>query len=72
MNSDKKVESDHSLSGSNGEGINVFYTGLPPYHPLALAEGWDPELVDKGVRNDAIELVQAGYNVYGMLSSYGP
>lgn len=39
--------------------------GLPPYHPLALAEGWDPELVDKGVRSDAIQLVQAGYNVYG-------
>ncbi|KAH9227402.1 hypothetical protein K456DRAFT_1730307 [Colletotrichum gloeosporioides 23] len=60
----EKTESASNLSGSNREGINVFYTGLPPYHPLALAEGWDPELVDKGVRNDAIELVQAGYNVY--------
>ncbi|KAF3811657.1 hypothetical protein GCG54_00014403, partial [Colletotrichum gloeosporioides] len=38
--------------------------GLQPYHPLALAEGWDPELVDKGVRKDAIELLRAGYNVY--------
>ncbi|KAK1838813.1 hypothetical protein CCHR01_18562 [Colletotrichum chrysophilum] len=64
MSSDQKTESPSSLPGSDGEGINVFYTGLPPYHPLAIAEGWDPELVDKGVRNDAIELVKAGYNVY--------
>lgn len=39
---------------------------MPSYHPLKLAEGWEPELIDKGFCSDAIELVQAGYNVYGM------
>ncbi|RDW63363.1 hypothetical protein BP6252_10908 [Coleophoma cylindrospora] len=54
----------NTSSGSNpgAEGINVLYTGLPAYHPLAIAEGWNAALVDEGVRNSTIDLVQAGYN----------
>lgn len=43
------------------------FRGLPPYHPFAIEESWDPAKVDNGVRKDTIELVQAGYNVYGRL-----
>ncbi|KAI1334577.1 hypothetical protein F5Y15DRAFT_400852 [Xylariaceae sp. FL0016] len=62
--SSQETKVSQSLSGKAASGFNVFYTGLPPYHPLAIAESWDPALVDSGVRKDTIELVQAGYNVY--------
>ena len=45
--------------------VNVFYTGFPPEHPLVAAQGWDPVRVDIGLRNDTVNLVNAGYNVHG-------
>jgi hypothetical protein len=38
-------------------------SGLPAYHPLVAAQGWDPVMVDTALRNDTVTLVKAGYNV---------
>jgi hypothetical protein len=53
-----------SALGEYGE-VNIFYTGFPPHHPLVEAQGWDPIRVDIGLRNDTLNLISAGYNVYG-------
>ncbi|KAH8121180.1 hypothetical protein ACSS6W_009926 [Trichoderma asperelloides] len=46
--------------------VNVFYTGFPGYHPLVLAQGWDPVRVEIGIRNETANLVKAGYNVHAV------
>ncbi|KAM0809510.1 putative 1,3-beta-glucanosyltransferase [Seiridium cardinale] len=43
--------------------INVFYTGLPSYHPLVVKQGWDPVEVDLGIIGDTRAMIEAGYNV---------
>ncbi|CAH0051809.1 unnamed protein product [Clonostachys solani] len=42
--------------------INVLYTGFPAYHPYVVEQGWDPVAVDAGLRQDAQNLIDAGYN----------
>ncbi|KAK1461259.1 hypothetical protein CMEL01_14895 [Colletotrichum melonis] len=44
--------------------VNVFYTGLPAYHPYVNAQHYDPVDVDKELRNDTAALVRAGFNVH--------
>ncbi|KXH44891.1 hypothetical protein CNYM01_09688 [Colletotrichum nymphaeae SA-01] len=44
--------------------VNVFYTGLPAYHPYVIAQHYGPVDVDKELRNDTAALVKAGFNVY--------
>jgi hypothetical protein len=45
--------------------INVFMTGLPAYHPLVIALGLDPAMVDRMLREDAARIVAKGYNLRG-------
>ena len=39
--------------------------GLPPYHPLVKAMGFDPAKVDGALRADAANILKAGYNLKG-------
>ena len=41
-------------------------SGLPPYHPLVEGQGFDPAAVDAGLREDAANVVKAGYNSRGV------
>lgn len=34
-----------------------FFSGLPPYHPLVSAQGFDPAVVDRALRADAAHIV---------------
>ncbi|KAI9150884.1 hypothetical protein HJFPF1_10661 [Paramyrothecium foliicola] len=43
--------------------VNVFYTGLPPYHKDVIAQGYDPAAVAAAIKNSTIEMIEAGYNV---------
>ncbi|KAL6248735.1 hypothetical protein RBB50_003797 [Rhinocladiella similis] len=43
--------------------LDIIFTGLPPYHPLVTAQGFDPAVVDAALRGDAANIVKAGYNV---------
>ncbi|KAK5467342.1 hypothetical protein LTS15_000314 [Exophiala xenobiotica] len=47
--------------------LDIIFTGLPPYHPLVTAQGFDPAAVDAALRGDAAEVVKAGYNLRGSL-----
>lgn len=40
-------------------------SGLAAYHPLVIAQGYDPARVDMSLRNETAKLVNAGFNVYG-------
>lgn len=40
-------------------------SGLAAYHPLVIAQGYDPARVDISLRNETANLVKAGFNVYG-------
>lgn len=40
-------------------------SGMPAYHPLAIAQGWDPAKVDAGILADIKAVLKAGYNVLG-------
>lgn len=60
------------LISHHAAGLSAHYRGLLPNCQLAVAEGWNSELVDKAIRNDATELVQAAYNVYCMSPSFVP
>lgn len=37
-------------------------SGLPPYHPDVLAQGYDGDKVAAGLKAQLAELVNAGYN----------
>lgn len=45
-----------------------FHSGLPPYHPLVIAQGYDPVGTDKALRADLASSVQGGYNVRSKVS----
>lgn len=56
--------------GPSGCGdINVFMTGLPPYHPLVVALGLDPAMIDRMLRADAARIIAKGYNLRGKLAA---
>lgn len=38
-------------------------SGLPPYHPLVIAQGHDPNGTEIGLRDSAKMAIDAGYNV---------
>ncbi|RDI77212.1 hypothetical protein Vi05172_g12772 [Venturia inaequalis] len=42
---------------------NIIFTGLPPYHPLVISQGFDPKMVDQNLKADAKAIVAAGYNL---------
>jgi hypothetical protein len=50
--------------------VDVIFTGLPPSHPLVLAQGFDPALVNQLLRADAAQIAAAGYNV--RVALFGP
>ncbi|KAK5058650.1 hypothetical protein LTR84_010914 [Exophiala bonariae] len=43
--------------------VNVLLTGLPPYHPLVIQQGHDPNGTEIGLRESQKMAVDAGYNV---------
>ncbi|KAK0633862.1 hypothetical protein B0T14DRAFT_561404 [Immersiella caudata] len=43
--------------------VNIFFTGLPPAHPLVIQQGFDPAMVDAYIRADAAKIIKAGYNL---------
>ncbi|KAF2639407.1 hypothetical protein P280DRAFT_470781 [Massarina eburnea CBS 473.64] len=43
--------------------ISVVFTGLPPFHPLVAAQGFNSSQVNAGLRNDAADILAAGYNL---------
>lgn len=45
--------------------LNFASSGLPPFHPLVIEQGFDPNMVDNALRRDAAEIVEAGYNLRG-------
>ncbi|KAI9705289.1 MAG: hypothetical protein M1820_005288 [Bogoriella megaspora] len=47
--------------------VSVFFTGLPPYHPLVIEQGFDPAKVDAGIREDSANIRKAGYNLRTVL-----
>ncbi|PPJ55949.1 hypothetical protein CBER1_03558 [Cercospora berteroae] len=46
---------------------DVFFTGFPPYHPLVIAQGFDPARVEAALRLDAENIRKAGYNLRTVL-----
>ena len=68
------AQTDRPASGKTKVGecgkVDIFYTGLPPYHPLVIEQGWDPARVEAGLRKDADSLVKAGYNVHSTYFSH--
>ncbi|KAK0654933.1 hypothetical protein B0T16DRAFT_450679 [Cercophora newfieldiana] len=44
--------------------------GLPPSHPLIIQQGFDPALIDAALRQDAANIIKAGYNL--RVSLMGP
>ncbi|EMD00687.1 hypothetical protein BAUCODRAFT_135482 [Baudoinia panamericana UAMH 10762] len=42
--------------------VNLIFTGLPPYHPLVEAQGFNGSAVNAGLRADAADLISHGYN----------
>lgn len=41
-------------------------SGLPPYHPLVISQGYSGDAVNTALRNDAANVMKAGYNLRGM------
>lgn len=46
-----------------------YASGLPGYHQLVIDQGYPPAEADAAIRNSTIEMINAGYNVRGILSS---
>lgn len=40
-------------------------SGLPPYHPLVTAQGFNATAVNAALRADAVNITKAGYNLRG-------
>jgi hypothetical protein len=40
-------------------------SGLPPYHPLVTAQGFNATAVNAALRADAVDITKAGYNLRG-------
>ena len=51
---------------SEARADKCFFSGLPPNHPLVIAQGHDPADVDKALRADLAKAVEGGYNVRSM------
>ncbi|EXJ63244.1 hypothetical protein A1O7_03691 [Cladophialophora yegresii CBS 114405] len=47
--------------------LDIIFTGLPPYHPLVIQQGFNASAVDAGLRHDAADIVKAGYNLRGVV-----
>ncbi|OCT54579.1 hypothetical protein CLCR_11449 [Cladophialophora carrionii] len=43
--------------------VDIIFTGLPPYHPLVIQQGFNASAVDAGLRGDAADILKAGYNL---------
>ncbi|KAI1265858.1 hypothetical protein F5Y18DRAFT_29999 [Xylariaceae sp. FL1019] len=43
--------------------LDLFFTGLPAYHPLVKALGVDPDMVNRTTHLDAQNIINAGYNI---------
>ncbi len=43
--------------------VDVIFTGLPPFHPLVTAQGFNGSAVNAGLRQDAKDIIAAGYNL---------
>lgn len=39
------------------------FSGLPPYHPLVIQQGHDPNGTEISLRESAAMAIEAGYNV---------
>ncbi|KAK0748485.1 hypothetical protein B0T21DRAFT_277736 [Apiosordaria backusii] len=50
--------------------VNLLLVGIPPYHPLVKAGGFDPRMIEAILTNDTDLLVASGYNVRMLL--FGP
>ncbi|CAH0044768.1 unnamed protein product [Clonostachys solani] len=44
--------------------VNVFYTGFPAHHQMVIDQGYNVTAVDISLRNEAANLIKAGFNVY--------
>lgn len=44
---------------------NPVSSGLPPFHPLVVEQGFDPNVVNSALRRDAADIRAAGYNLRG-------
>ncbi|EON65240.1 hypothetical protein W97_04477, partial [Coniosporium apollinis CBS 100218] len=42
--------------------VNVVLAGLPPNHPLLIARGFPPAVVNAAIRSEAAGVIAAGYN----------
>ncbi|KAK9898898.1 hypothetical protein P389DRAFT_167573 [Cystobasidium minutum MCA 4210] len=42
--------------------LNILFVGFPAHHPAVTDQGWDPVKVDKGLKSQLEELVNAGYS----------
>ncbi|KAK9898897.1 hypothetical protein P389DRAFT_188279 [Cystobasidium minutum MCA 4210] len=42
--------------------VNILFIGLPAYHPHVISQGYDPAVVDQGLKQQLQALVAAGYN----------
>ncbi|KAK4662614.1 hypothetical protein QC763_605080 [Podospora pseudopauciseta] len=49
---------------------NLLLVGIPPYHPIVKAGGFDPKMIEAILANDTNLLVNSGYNVRMVL--FGP
>ncbi|KAI9903731.1 hypothetical protein N3K66_000260 [Trichothecium roseum] len=52
----------HDTKPGCGE-VDLFFTGLPAYHPFVIGLGLDPAMVDQMLRADAQAVINAGYNL---------
>ncbi|KAK4179975.1 hypothetical protein QBC36DRAFT_359131 [Triangularia setosa] len=59
----------HPRPVSCGE-VNLLLVGIPPYHPIVKAGGFDPKMIGAILANDTNLLVASGYNVRMLL--FGP
>ncbi|KAI0154913.1 hypothetical protein GGR57DRAFT_100004 [Xylariaceae sp. FL1272] len=48
--------------------LDLFFTGIPAYHPLVTALGEDPDKINRTVHLDAQNLINAGYNIRVVLA----
>ncbi|KAF2665557.1 hypothetical protein BT63DRAFT_442934 [Microthyrium microscopicum] len=43
--------------------LDIVFTGLPPYHPLVVQQGFNSSVIDATLRADAANIIKAGYNL---------
>lgn len=52
----------HDMSCFECELIRM-HSGLPPFHPLVAAQGWNTTMVNEALHRDFNAIVAAGYNI---------